>query len=85
VFDYWFEKLTGYQSVIGSKMVTTVSKVKPETFTTKLLFMYEDPLSPQSSFYMDKTTGMDVWLCPYLQVLFKEVPDGLWVTFTECV
>jgi hypothetical protein len=81
VFDHWYEKVTGKQPVTGSKMVVSVSKVMPTDFNTKLLWLYEDPLSTQSNFYLDKGSGMDVWLCPYLQVLFKEVPEHLWVTF----
>ena len=85
VMDYWFEKKTGYTPVIGSKMKVSVSKVKPNSFDTKLLWMYEDPLSPTSNFYLDKDSGMDVWLCPYVQVLFKEVPDGLWCSFSDLI
>ena len=79
VMDYWFEQKIKYQPVIGSKMTVTVSKVEPSTSDTKLIFLYEDPLWIESSIYLDKGSGMDVWLCPYLQVLFKEVPESLWI------
>lgn len=81
VMDYWFEKLIGYTPVIGSKMKVTVSKVKPESFDTKIIWLYEDPMWPQSNYYYDNGSGMDVWLCPYVQVLFKGVPESLWITF----
>lgn len=85
VFDYWFEKQTGYMPVLGSTMVVTVSKVLPQQFDTKLLWMYCDTMWPDSNYYYDKGSEMDVWLCPYLQVLFKEVPDSLYVSFKDCV
>jgi hypothetical protein len=85
VMDYWFEKKIGYTPVIGSKMTVTVSKVKPDSFDTKIIWMYEDPMSPQSNYYYDNGSGMDVWLCPYVQVLFKGVPEGLWITFDSMV
>jgi hypothetical protein len=81
VMDYWFEKIIGYTPVIGSKMNVTVSKVKPDSFDTKIIWMYEDPLWPGSNIYLDKGSGMDVWLCPYVQVLFKGVPEGMWISF----
>ena len=81
VMDHWYEKVMGYTPVIGSKMKVTVTKVKPESFTTKIIWMYEDPNWSGSNYYYDNGSGMDVWLCPYVQVLFKGVPESLWVTF----
>lgn len=81
VLDHWFEKLKGYTPVIGSKMKMVVTKVKPTEFTTKITWMYEDPLWMGSNFYYDTGSGMDVWLCPYVQVLFKDIPESMWITF----
>jgi hypothetical protein len=83
VMDYWFEKKFGSVPVTGSKMNVTVSKVKPSTFDTKIIWMYEDPLWQKSNFYYDNGSGMDVWLCPYVQVLFKGVPESMWITFEQ--
>ena len=85
VMDVWYEKKTGNKPITGSKMSLTVSKQNPmgSPFDTKLVWMYEDPHWMESNFYMDKTTGMDVWLCPYCQVLFKQVPQSLWVWFSD--
>jgi hypothetical protein len=80
VMDYHFEQKMGYTPVIGSKMKLTVSKVKPSTFDTTITWMYEDPVCPGSNYYYDKVSKMDVWLCPYVQVLFKEVPESMWLT-----
>ena len=87
VMDHWFEQVSGYPPVIGSTMNLTVTKKDPmgSPFDTKLMWMYEDPNWEGSNFYMDTGTGMDVWLCPYVQVLFKEVPQSLWCTFTSCI
>jgi hypothetical protein len=86
VMDYWFEQKTGYLPVNGSTMSLTVTKKNPmgSPFDTKLTWMYEDPSWPGSNYYMDTMSGMDVWLCPYVQVLFKGVPESMWCTFTNC-
>jgi hypothetical protein len=81
VMDYWFEQLVGHTPVTGSKMKVTISKVQPTSFTTKIIHLFEDPMWPESNIYYDKGSEMDVWLCPYLQVLFKSVPESLWITF----
>jgi hypothetical protein len=86
VMDYWFEQKTGYVPVTGSTMDVTVSKKNPmgSPFDTKLSWMYEDPYWSGSNYYLDTMSGMDVWLCPYVQVLFKGVPESMWCTFTNC-
>jgi hypothetical protein len=85
VFDFWYEKQTGSKPVVGSSMKVTVSKVMPQWFDCKLLHMYCDTMWPDANYYFDKVSGLDVWLCPYLQVLFKEVPEHLYVKFDNCV
>lgn len=83
VVDYWFEQLSGYTPVIKSKMTMTVSSVPSPGFHTSLTWMYEDPLWDGSNYYFDTGSSMDVWLCPYVQVLFKGVPSTLYVTFSD--
>jgi hypothetical protein len=83
VMDYWYEKKFGEKPNTGSKMKVTVSKVMPSTFDTKIVWLYEDPLWTESNIYLDKESMMDVWLCPYVQVLFKEVPQNIWITFKK--
>jgi hypothetical protein len=80
VLDYWYEQLVGHCPVIGDKLTVTVSKVKQPKYTTKIVWLYSDPNWPDSNIYFDNGSGMDVWLCPYVQVLFKQVPESLWLT-----
>jgi hypothetical protein len=83
VMDYWFEQKTGYQSVLDSVMTVTVSKVEMPS-DTKLSWLKEDTLWPGSNYYKDTGCDMDLWLCPYVQVLFKGVPESMWCTFSDC-
>ena len=78
VLDYYYEKLSGKVSKKGDKMTLVVTDTKPEQFTCKSFWVQSDPLWPESNEYCDSETGMLVWLCPYLQVLFKGVPENLY-------
>jgi hypothetical protein len=80
VLDYFYKVITGGATPKdGSYLKLTVSSKKMKGATTKCVFLYPDPKSTSSSYYLDTTTGLDVWLCPYLQVLFKGVPDELYL------
>ena len=83
VIDYHFTEFTGYKPSVGEKLTLIVSKTKPsdDEIYTVCLHMYEDPMSPESNIYYNSESDMDVWLCPYLQVLFKGVPSHLYITF----
>lgn len=82
VMDYWYKQLSGKEPVEGSKLKVVVSKVVQPNYTTKVNWLYEDPLWTESNYYYDTKTKMDLWLCPYVQVLFKEVPESMWLTLT---
>ena len=83
VIDWHFTNFTGYKPAVGEKLTLTVSTKEPSSdeIFTKCLHMYEDPMSPESNIYYNSESDMDVWLCPYLQVLFKGVPTHLYITF----
>jgi hypothetical protein len=82
VMDYWYTQLSGKEPVTGSKLKVVVSKVEQLNWTTKVNWLYEDPLWTESNYYYDTKSNMDLWLCPYVQVLFKEVPESMWLTLT---
>jgi hypothetical protein len=82
VMDYWYQQLSGKEPVKGDKLKVVVSKVQPKEYTTKVVWMYSDPYWTESNYYYDKGSDMDLWLCPYVQVLFKEVPQSMWLTLT---
>ena len=80
VLDHHFEKKTGYMPAIDSKMTLTVSS-EPMPDQDTICTWHSPELD--SNFYIDQGTGMKLWLCPYLQVLFKSVPRHLYVKFTD--
>ena len=80
VIDYWVESITGITPKTGDKASVTCSSVKVKDATCSLIYLYDDPVWPDASIYMDPKADMDAWLCPYLQVLFKCKPEKLWVT-----
>lgn len=86
VVSYYYEKLTGKFPDKNSKMKMLVSSKQLEKFTTKVSYLYDDPYSTESSVYLDSQSfpdlEADVWLCPYLQLLFGEKPETLWLLFT---
>lgn len=82
VIDEHFKALTGQIPVAGDTMTIVVSKVALEDLTTTLEYKQPDSVWADSSWYVDQVTGLDSWLCPYLQVLFKSVPQTLWVKLT---
>lgn len=81
VMDKWFEELTGEEPKVGSKMSVTVSSKPLENYTTLIEFKEVDVHWTDSSLYRDTKLNMSIWLCPYLQVLFKERPEKMWVVF----
>lgn len=76
-FHYIFKADKG--PVVGSKMKLTVSSKEIANATTTLLHWDCDPNWSQANWYVDTVSDIDCWLCPYLQVLFKHVPDKLWL------
>ena len=81
VIDYHYKAITGKEAVTGDKMTMTVSSKELPDFTTTLLFWDKDVSWPDSHWYVDSVSDGNVWLCPYLQVLFKKVPGKMWVKF----
>jgi hypothetical protein len=85
VVSYYYKKLTGKFPDKNSKMSMVVSSKQLQEFTTKVTFLYDDPYNTDSSVYLDSQSypdlTTDVWLCPYLQLLFGEKPEKLWLKF----
>ena len=77
--DWHYNIETGKEAVAGDKMKVTVSSKDLEGAHTTCKFLYADPKWDEASYYLDTVAKMDVWLCPYLQVLFKGVPKTLWL------
>lgn len=81
VMDAWFEKLTGQKAKANSKMAMTVSSEPLEDYTTLIDFKRDDVDWAGSTIYRDTMLDLPIWLCPYLQVLFKGKPERMWVKF----
>ena len=83
--DAHYLEQTGDQAQPGDKMSLTaingdnIPVMTPTEVTTTLKWLYADEMESDSNFYLDTHTGCTCWLCPYLQVLFKGVPQTLYL------
>ena len=75
------KKLTGQKAKANSKMAMTVSSEPLEDYTTLIDFKRDDVNWAGSTIYRDTMLDLPIWLCPYLQVLFKGKPERMWVKF----
>jgi hypothetical protein len=78
--DHYLIK-TGKPAETGSRITMVVSSVKPESFDTTINLIGADDFWPEANYYIDTTTNKTVWLCPMVQVLFKGVPETIWIEF----
>ena len=79
VLDAHYKLQTGVEAKVGDEMLFTVSDKKLPKFTTTQQWLNKDPYWFEANYFLDSVTNLQVWLCPYLQVLFKSVPETLWV------
>ena len=89
--DEWYKTLSGIQPEIGSKMSMEVSSKELNDATTSCTFLGDDDFPSlfedgqqltsidKASYYIDDVNGLTLWLCQYLQFLFKEKPKKLWL------
>lgn len=62
-----------------STMRVTVSSNKLDNHTTMCKFVSPCPDFSGASIYLDNTFLEEIWLCPYVQTLFKSVPAKLYL------
>lgn len=81
--DYWFEQLTGgYSPIKGEQLTLTISDKPIEGHTTTITHSHGDAeWDNDANYYLDNSSGILLWLCPYLQSLFKCLPKKLWLKF----
>lgn len=81
--DYWFEELTGgYTPIKGEKLIITISDKPIDGYTTTISHSHGDEeWNNEANYYFDNGSGILLWLCPYLQSLFKCLPKKLWFKF----
>lgn len=82
VLDTWFEKLSGSTPTSSSKLKCLLSPKPLKGYTTKLTYYGNDKCWSESSYYLDETTDLLCWFCPYLPWLFDGKPKELYVKFS---
>ena len=88
-FDFWYEQLSGNKPDLSSQLYVTVSSKELDDPTTVLEFQGDDDFDSffekdlksldKASYYLDTVSGYTVWLCQYLQFLFQEKPNKLYL------
>ena len=79
VLDHYFTENTKRLPSKGDKMRLTITTEESVDYDTKIVWLYPDEVLPDSNYYLDVYAEMKLWLCPFLQVLFKSVPEILYV------
>ena len=87
--DLWYENLSGNKPDLTSKLFLTVSSKELEDTTTTCTLLGDDDFEKNwdpnkestdlPSYYLDNKTGFTIWLCQYLQFLFKGKPETLYL------
>lgn len=77
VIDWYYKMLHKKYPLVGDQLGFYLSTIKFDDAITKvnLLESHES-----GSTYSDDLSGMNVWLCPWLQSYFKTVPERLYVS-----
>ena len=81
--DYYWEKLNGSKPQPGDQLKMLCSSNPLEDGNCELSFQGDDDLDPQSSYYLDKESGILCWLCPYLTFLFGGKPEKLYLKLSN--
>ena len=76
--DYWYRKLSGSLPSKGSKMSLNVFTGGEGKYDTKLVWLQECEHGMGND-YLDVYSRLDCWLCPFLQALFKSVPEVIYL------
>ena len=78
VIDTHYYFLTGRNPVPGNEIqiYLTTEELNEDEYDTVLTFIEADE---NGSTYMDEVLCSHVWLCPWLQDYFGEIPDKLYV------
>jgi hypothetical protein len=76
VIDTHYYFLTAREPKPGDEIQIYLTTEEPDDWDTKLTFMEADK---EGSTYMDEVLCSHLWLCPWLQGYFGEIPDNLYV------
>jgi hypothetical protein len=88
-FDWWYEQLSGNPPDLSSKLEVVVSSKELPDPTTVVEYIGDDDFDSfwnkdlqsidKASYYLDQQSGYTIWLCQYLQFLFQEKPQKLYL------
>lgn len=76
VIDWYYEMLNRTKPIVGDKINFYLNTEKFEGATTEIKLIATDQFG---SVYTDKLSFMQLWLCPWLQGYFGEVPDVIYI------
>jgi hypothetical protein len=76
VIDVYYQNLTGKAPIPGNQMQFTLDT---EPFSEATTFLTLQRTDQNGSVYTDRQTEMEVWLCPWLQGYFGEVPHTIYI------
>lgn len=79
VLDMHYNAMSETPADKYSTMKLTVSSEPLENHTTLCKFVSPCPSFSGASIYLDDVFLEEVWLCPYVQTLFKSVPKKLYL------
>ena len=75
------EKVIDHYAQGRDKIDVVLSLTPPESYDTQLKFVCPDADDEYSSWYVDNSTGLPCWFCPFLFTLWQHAPLDIWVTF----
>ena len=90
VLEHWYAERFGLLPSKGDQMDMIITRsggtsdiADHEYYDTKLVWLREDDDLADSNYYLDVHTLKEVWLCPFLKVLWKSVPELIYVSFED--
>ncbi len=77
--DMHFLNMQMAPAVDGDTVELTVSRKPLDEMTTFFSKIRPDPLWEGSNFYTDGVLHQECWLCPFVQVLWGDAPDTIYI------
>lgn len=77
--DWYYQVIEGKTPIVGDQLGFYLSTEKFKEAITQINLIESDEVG---STYKDSLSGMTIWLCPWLQGYFGEVPERIYV---ECI
>lgn len=74
--DWYYQGIEGKTPIVGDQLGFYLSTEKFKEATTQINLIESNDVG---STYKDSFSGMTIWLCPWLQGYFGEVPERIYV------